>query len=219
MAKTTLLPALLSVGLLSNTLFFFRTLAPELQSLEPPVLLTTQVFILVSAFRCTFPNRYKGNVVLHDTWLSSIFLTRVMATFSELAWIYQLSYVARRFNARSGGGAAGLWLDAAAWAMVAFSAVAQCFVWAAIALRIDHLMFYEECCWAGIFVCNTAVNAHLFFSSGVPGAEGVATVSLVFGAVYLPWQLGLHVPSLAIPSATQQVRRFNFHSNLMNTVP
>ena len=197
--EPTRLPSLLVVGLLTNALLLHRSLAPELHGMEPAVLLTAQIFIAVSAFRCTFPNRYNGNIVLHDTWLSSIFLTRAIATCSELAWIYQLSYVARQFN--KVGDSPAPWLDAAAWAMVAFSSVAQCFVWAAITLGRDYLMFYEECCWAGIFVCNTAANAHLYLS-GIGGAQGVATVSLVFAVFYLPWQLGLHIPSLDVPAPT-----------------
>ena len=54
------------------------------------------------------PNRYVGNVVFHDTALSSTFLTRLLATFSEVAYIYQFSYVLRVLNVDRVGGVDGL---------------------------------------------------------------------------------------------------------------
>ena len=87
---------------------------------DPRVLVPAQIFFAVSAFRCLFPVHYKGNVVLHDTPLSSIFLTRLLATFSEIAYIYLFSHVLRMLNVDRVG-----WVDALSWLMVAQVVISQ----------------------------------------------------------------------------------------------
>ena len=89
---------LLKLGVLVNLFFLANTFVPPESSVDPRLLLPAQILFAVSAFRCLFPNQYKGNVVFHDTPLSSIFLTRLLATFAEVAFIYQLSRVLRLLN-------------------------------------------------------------------------------------------------------------------------
>src|SRR5216683_7970406 len=45
-----------------------------------------------------FPVRYEHNVVFHDSIFSSIFVTRLFATFSEIAYIFLFSHVLRLLN-------------------------------------------------------------------------------------------------------------------------
>lgn len=92
------------------------------------VMIPAQVFILVCGYRCIFPNRYNECVVLHDTWLSSIWLTRVFATFSETFWLWQLAYLARDLNAMRAAGPL-LWIEWSSWVMVFLVCFAQCCVW------------------------------------------------------------------------------------------
>ena len=67
-------------------------------------MLAVQFFIFVGGFRCLFPNRYNENIVLHDTWLSSIGLCRCLATFSEVGWLYIFAKVAWDLNILIPGG-------------------------------------------------------------------------------------------------------------------
>lgn len=106
-----MLPQALIFGLFTNAglLYMSFNLHPDVPC---DILFTAQVFIVVAAFRCTFPNRYNECIVLHDTWLSSIWLTRFMATFSEVFWLYQLSYLNRDLNAIRENGPL-VWIDMA----------------------------------------------------------------------------------------------------------
>ena len=157
------------------------------------------VFCGVNAFRCAFPNRYNGNVVWRDSPLSSIFLTRALATLAELAWIAQLGWYARELSRGSQIG--GVRVDGAAWLMVALCAVAQGFVWLALLLETERLMWFEEALWAAIFVLNTALSAALLETGAVDAALGDrgkgAIISLAFALPYLTFQLVFHLPHIA----------------------
>ena len=159
------LPRFLALGLISNGWMIWRY--SGLEGVDTWVHRRTLLFLGVSAFRCAFPNRYKGWVVLHDTPLSSIFLTRCLATLSELAWIYQLSHVLWSLNAAVRPTVA--WIDTAATAMFVLACIAQLCVWLAILLDRARIMFWEELCWAGIFVINTMASAALLPRVGAMG--------------------------------------------------
>src|SRR4029453_7094480 len=118
---------LLKLGELVNLYFLANTLVPPGNAADPHLLVPAQILFAVSGFRCLFPNQYKGNVVFHDTPLSSIFLTRLLATLAEVAFIYQLSYVLRLLNVDRLG-----WVDALSWLMVVQVVSSQFFVWVAI---------------------------------------------------------------------------------------
>ena len=180
---------LLKLGALVNVYLLASLL--ELATPDPQVVLPALILLGVSAFRCLFPNRYLDNVVFHDSPLSSIFLTRLLATFSEVAYIYQFSYVIRVLNAEQIG-----WVNGLSWWMVAQVALSQGFVWSAILTKRLDLYFYEELGWLIIFAANTAASAFLYASADV-SAEGLVLLqlNLLFGAGYLPWQV-LHLRSL-----------------------
>jgi hypothetical protein len=173
------------------------------------ILFTAQVFIAVAAFRCTFPNRYNECVVLHDTWLSSIWMTRFIATFSEVFWLYQLSYLNRDLNAIRGNGAL-VWIDMASLLMVFLCCFAQCCVWASFIFETDILMWYEEFNWALMFVLNTAVNLTFFLTGDVYGSDPrwqCVWLSLLFGAIFLPFQIGGHLPYILSVDRLEQHKK------------
>jgi hypothetical protein len=74
---------LLKLGVLVNLYLLANTLVPPGNTADPCLLVPAHILFAVSGFRCLFPNQYKGNVVFHDTPLSSIFLTRLLARFAE----------------------------------------------------------------------------------------------------------------------------------------
>src|SRR5215471_9506300 len=89
MEDYTILLWLLKLGSLVNVYFLAKTAA--LTSIDARVAIPAQILFAVSAYRCLFPVRYEGNVVFHDSALSSVFVTRLLATFSEIAFIFLLS--------------------------------------------------------------------------------------------------------------------------------
>ncbi len=175
---------LLKLGALVNLYFLGRTLAPALAPVDAHILIPAQILFAVSAYRCLFPVRYKDNIVFHDSPLSSIFLTRLLATFSEVALIYQLAYVIRLLNVAQVG-----WVNALSWLMVVQVVISQGFVWGTILTGRLKLFFYEELGWGLIYAINTILSAYLYATvDSFGGRELLLYLNLLFGVVYLPWQ-------------------------------
>ena len=184
---------LLKLGALVNLYFLAKTLVPPGSTVDPHLLVPAQILFAVSGFRCLFPNQYKGNVVFHDTPLSSIFLTRLLATFAEVGFIYQLSQVLRLLNVDRLG-----WVDALSWLMVAQVVISQCFVWGAILTGRLALYFWEELGWAILVAANAVASAGLHATRGALGGAAILIhINLLFGVVYLAWQ----VPNLRLQIA------------------
>ena len=160
---------------------------------DPHLLVPAQILFAVSAFRCLFPNQYKANVVFHDTPLSSIFVTRLLATFAEIGFVYLLSRVLRLLNAGRIG-----WVDALSWYMVVQVVISQGFVWGAILTGRLALYFWEELGWAVLVAANAIASAALWPGRAALGAAGIfLAVNLLFGLVFLAWQ----VPNLRLQIA------------------
>jgi len=175
---------LLKLGALVNLYFLAQALGPASAATDLRILVPAVILFGVSAFRCLFPLRYEDEVVFHDTPLSSIFLTRVLATFSEVAYIYLLSHVIRLLNAEHVG-----WVDALSWVMVLQVVVSQGFVWRAILTEQLAFYYYEELGWAVIMAANTIASAYLYATANPSGGgQTLLQVNLAFGVLYLPWQ-------------------------------
>jgi ABC-type transport system involved in cytochrome c biogenesis permease component len=182
---------LLKLGAIVNVYFLAKTLTPDMSSLDPHLLIPAQILFAVSGYRCLFPNRYEDNVVLHDSPLSSTLVTRVIATFSEVAYIYQFAHVLRLLNLDHVG-----WIDGLATLMVVQVVISQAFVWSAILTGRHTLYVYEEIGWGVIFLANTIASTFLLMTLEVDGGRLLLLeLSLAFGAVYLPWQ-GIHLNAL-----------------------
>lgn len=182
---------LLKLGALINLYFVVSTYLIASGAADRSIVVPAQIFFGVSAFRCLFPVRYEHNVVFHDSVLSSIFLTRLLATFSEIAYVFLLSHVLRLLNIYH-----VRWVDIFSWLMVAQVVISQCMVWTAILSEQFEFYFYEELGWALIFAANTAASAYLYLTiSASRGDDIVLALSLLFGVVYLPWQI-IHLAGL-----------------------
>jgi len=192
---------LLKLGALANLYFLGRTFTFPLASVDAEVLIPAQILFAVSAFRCLFPVRYKDNIVFHNSPLSSVFLTRLFATFSEVALIYQLAHIIRLLNHDQIG-----WVDSLSWGMVVIVVVSQIFVWGSILTGRRMLFFYEELGWTLIYAINTIVSAYLYATvDNFGGREILLQVSLFFGLVYLPWQF-IHLRVLWLDARGEQAR-------------
>jgi len=182
---------LLKLGVFVNMYFLANTPALRAGETDPHIVIPAQILFVVSGYRCLFPNRYTDNVVLHASVLSSTLVTRVLATFVEVAWIYQFSHVIRLLNLEAVD-----WVDTLSWLMVLQVIISQLFVWAAILTGRLSLYFYEELGWAVIFVANTIASAFLYASiDALGGRETLLQLNLLFGLVYLPWQF-IHLRAL-----------------------
>lgn len=190
---------LLKLGALANLYFLANAIALPAGESDPHIVIPALIFFAVSGYRCLFPNRYEDNVVLHSTVLSSTLVTRVLATFSEVAYIYQFAHVIRLLNVSHVG-----WVDALAWLMVIQVVVSQFFVWGAILTGRLTLYVYEELGWAVIFLANTGASAYLYLAQDALGdAALLLQLNLLFGLVYLPWQL-MHLRALRANARTRQ---------------
>jgi len=188
---------LLKLGALLNVYFLLNT--PDG---DPLIVVPARILFAVSAFRCLFPVRYEHNVVFHDSILSSIFLTRLLATFAEIAYVFQFSHVLRVLDTEHVP-----FVSALSWLMVVQVAISQVLVWAAILTGRLTLYFYEELGWAIIFAANTMASAYLYFNTGTPVTHPILLeLNLLFGAVYLPWQF-LHLRMLRANAKRDSVER------------
>jgi hypothetical protein len=178
---------LLKLGAPLNVYFLLTT--PDAG--DPLITAPARILFAVSAFRCLLPVRYEHNVVFHDSIFSSIFLTRLLATFAEVAYVFQFSHVLRVLDTEHLP-----FVSALSWLMVGQVVISQVLVWAAILTGRLALYFYEELGWAVIFAANTLASAYLYFLAGAPVSHpALLQLNLLFGAVYLPWQV-LHLRML-----------------------
>ena len=176
---------LLKLGSLINLYFLVNTRPLASGGADAYIVLPAQILFAVSAYRCLFPVRYEHNVVFHDSIFSSIFVTRLFATFSEIAYIFLFSHVLRLLNVDRVE-----WVIAVSWLMVAQVVISQGFVWAAILTEQFELYFYEELGWAILFAANTIASACLWLTRPALGeARVLIYLSLLFGLFYLPWQV------------------------------
>jgi hypothetical protein len=182
---------LLKLGVPLNLYFMAATLTSRADGVDPHIVVPAQILFAVCAYRCLFPNRYKDNVVLHASVLSSTLVTRLLATFAEVAWIYQFSHVLRILNLEN-----VVWVDALSWLMVFTVGISQLCVWGAILTGRLSLYFSEELGWAVIFVANTLCSAYLVLTvDDLGNGELLLYLNLLFGLVYLPWQ-SIHLRAL-----------------------
>ncbi len=175
---------LLKIGAFINLYFLTNTYIFPSITTDLYIIVPARILFGVSAYRCLFPVQYKNNVVFHNSPFSSVFLTRLFATFSEISYIYLLSHVIRLLNINHVE-----WVNFLSWLMVLQVAISQCFVWGAILTRQLIFYYYEELGWAIIFSITTIVSAYLYLTIGtLAGTEILIRLNLLFGIVYLPWQ-------------------------------
>jgi hypothetical protein len=181
----------LKLGSLINLYFLVSTRLLASGDPDTYIVLPAQILFAVSAYRCLFPVRYEHNVVFHDSIFSSIFVTRLFATFSEIGFIFLFSHVLRLLNIDHVE-----WVIALSWLIVAQVVISEGFVWAAILTGQLKLYYYEELGWALIFVANTIASAYLYMTVGaLGGREVLLKLNPLFGIVYLPWQV-IHLTTL-----------------------
>ena len=173
---------LLKLGVLPNLYFLLSTTAVNADAY---VVVPAQIFFAVSTYRCLFPVRYEHHVVFHESVLSSVFVTRLLATFSEVAYIFLLAYVLRRLNVENVA-----WVNVIAWLMVLQVGICEVCVWMAILSERFQFYFYEELGWLFMYAANTLVSAYLYLTVGtLAGREILLQLNLIFAVIYMPFQI------------------------------
>lgn len=198
MRDYTIVLWLLKLGALINLYFFVNTRPHASDGADAYIVVAARIVFAVSAYRCLFPVRYEGNVIFHDSMFSSIFATRLFATCSEIAYIFLFSHVLRLLNTNHVE-----WVTAISWLMVAQVVISQCLVWAAIVIERSDFYYYEELGWGLIFAANMIASAYLYVTGSVADKKVLLQLNLLFGIVYLPWQV-IHLTALRAGARTNR---------------
>ena len=183
---------LLKLGAPLNIYFLYKTLTSPLLFADFYIRIPAQIFFIVSAFRCLFPVNYITKAVVHKSVFSSIFFTRLIATFSEVAYIYIFSYLLRFVNISNIS-----FINILSWLMVIQVCISQFFVWLAILTEKQKFYYYEELGWAIIFILNTILSIIIYFIGDIAEWKLLLEFNLIFGIFYLPWQY-FHLKSIKI---------------------
>ena len=176
---------LLKLGALLNLWFILNTPSPFAQGVDFWVIASAQFVFWASAYRCLFPVHYEHDVVFHDSWFSSIFVTRTLATIKEIAFIYLMSEVLRALNTTHVA-----WIDALSWLMMILVVMAECFVWGAVLLYRFRYYVYEETTWLLICIGNTIASIVLWQGTDPHSGRGLLLgLNFLFAVGYVPFQL------------------------------
>ena len=198
---------LLKLGALFNLYFLWQSLISPFVIVDAHLVIPAQIFFVVSIYRCLLPVNYTTNAVLHDFFMSSIFLTRFFATICEVVYIYQFSYLLKIVNDHQIP-----LVDIFSCLMIVQVIISQCFAWSAILTGRLRLYFYEELGWGVIFIFNTIASAILYWNlDNIGERQLLLQISLLFGIVYLPWQL-IHLKTLRLRAKYQEEKKdFNMY--------
>jgi len=153
------------------------------------MLLLCAAYVFGCAFRSFLPRADVQRICLFDTWLSSVFIGRSVATVAELCFAAQWAIILTQL---------GWTADAdttlnAAWAILPLIIIAECFSWYAV-LTTNYLgNAIENSIWAATFALVWVGLCRLLpeFSGSVRVMLGVGMVGI---AVYLAFLLTVDVP-------------------------
>src|SRR5437762_13739057 len=82
-------------------------------------------YVFGCAFRAILPRADVQRICLFDTWLSSVFLGRSVATVAEICFVAQWAIILHQLGTMTGAEAT---LNAA-WVIVPLIVIAECFSW------------------------------------------------------------------------------------------
>ncbi len=149
--------------------------------IEPLVLLGT-AYVLGCAFRSVLPRADVQRICLFDTWLSSVFVGRSVATVAELCFVVQWTIVLRAFanvaNADTARNVAKI--------IVPLIALAECCSWYAV-ITTNYLgNVLENSLWTATFLLIAVALARLAYRfHGVVQFAIVAATAGIAGYVHV----------------------------------
>ncbi|HVX76790.1 MAG TPA: hypothetical protein VHB49_11720 [Bradyrhizobium sp.] len=153
------------------------------------MLLLCAAYVFGCAFRSFLPRADVQRICLYDTWLSSVFIGRSVATVAELCFAAQWSIILGQLGGIAG---ADTTLNAA-WVIVPLIVIAECFSWYAV-LTTNYLgNAIENSIWAVTFLLVSIGLCRLLpeFNGWVRVALGAGIAGI---AVYLAFLVTVDVP-------------------------
>lgn len=153
------------------------------------MLLLCAAYVFGCAFRSVLPRADVQRICLFDTWLSSVFVGRSVATVAELCFAAQWVIVLHRLGATAGADTA---LNAA-WLILPLIVIAECFSWYAVMTRNYLGNAIENSIWALCFLIIGVALCRLLpeFDGAVRAILVLAIVSIVG---YLAFLMTVDVP-------------------------
>ncbi len=153
------------------------------------MLLLCAAYVFGCAFRSFLPRADVQRICLFDTWLSSVFVGRSVATVAEIAFAAQWAIILHQLGTMTGADTT----VNAAWAIVPLIVVAECFSWHAVLTRNYLGNAIENSIWAvaffivGVGLCRLLPE----FDGAVPV---VLAISIIGIAAYLAFLMTVDVP-------------------------
>src|SRR6201985_2136197 len=111
------------------------------------MLLLCAAYVFGCAFRSFLPRADVQRICLFDSWLSSVFIGRSVATVAELCFAAQWAIILSQLGAMRG---ADTTLNAA-WMVVPLILIAECFSWRAVLTKKYVANAIENSIWAVAF--------------------------------------------------------------------
>lgn len=153
------------------------------------MLLLCAGYVFGCAFRSFLPRADVQRICLFDTWLSSVFVGRSVATVAELCFAAQWAIILYQLGGMAGAETA----VNIAWVIVPVIIIAECFSWYAV-LTTNYLFnAIENSLWAVVFFLVAIALCRL-----LPGFHGPVRWGLVVGIVgiacYLAFLVTVDVP-------------------------
>lgn len=139
---------LISISTLNMFFWIFTKMYTRRKKLNSPLshfmVAFSGIYVFVCAYRSFFPKADVQRICLFDTWLSSVFLGRSLATVAELAFVLQWAMILFFYGKFLKNRKA----QVAAQAIVVLISIAECFSWFAV-ITTNYLgNTIEESLWA-----------------------------------------------------------------------
>ena len=172
----------------------YRQLAPPVSSAgsaagTETMLLLCAAYVFGCAFRSFLPRADVQRICLFDTWLSSVFVGRTVATVAEVAFAAQWAVILHQLGTMAGADTTVY----IAWAIVPLIVIAECFSWHAVLTTKYLHNAIENSIWAAVFFMIGVGLCRL-----LPEFDGlvraVLIVSIVGIAFFLAFLMTVDVP-------------------------
>ena len=153
------------------------------------MLLLCAAYVFGCAFRSFLPRADVQRICLFDTWLSSVFVGRSVATVAEVAFAAQWAIILHQLGTMTGAETT----VNAAWVIVPLIVVAECYSWHAVLTTKYLHNAIENSIWAVVFfIIGVGLCRLLPEFDGI--VRTVLIVSIVGIACYLAFLMTVDVP-------------------------
>ncbi len=181
-----LLVSAINIILLAGLVWYVRNRAPRRQSgpfgIEP-LLLLSAAYVLGCAFRSVLPRADVQRIALFDTWLSSVFIGRSVATVAEICFVVQWAIVLRVLGNFGNSDTA----KTIAKAIVPLIVLAECCSWYAVVTTNYLGNVVENSLWTVTFLLIAIALVRLLtrFRGAVQLAIAATAVGIAGYAVFM----------------------------------